>query len=86
MSAIFAHYGLAESLLREYFILGFSVSLIVLLTHFTGKIEILNKLKFFTYMFSLLKYSYLVGFGDVILEIPYVVFKHTVVIPWHGLN
>ena len=57
----------------------------LLLTFLTGGRYILSKLKHFTYLFIILKDYYLVGFGDVVLNIPYMVVKDTTVILPHGL-
>ena len=52
----------------------------------SGRRDILSKLKKFTYRFSIFNDYYLVGFDDVILDIPYMDIKHTVVIPPHSFD
>ena len=51
-------------------------------TLLTGSREILIKLKIFTHVFRILKGYYLVGFGDLIIYIPYMFVKYnTVLLP-----
>ena len=77
-------YFILDGILKNICVSSCIVSLVVLLTLLAGRRKILRKLKHFTYAFIILEYYCLKGFGDAIQNIPYVVFKDTVVLLTNG--
>ena len=74
---------LENKTLLKYCIWVFPINLIVIPTLFSGRIELLTKLKNDTNKFIIHEDSYFIGFGYVIGDITYVVVKFIWVLPPH---